>query len=132
MGAGEAWSTSLIWGRNHDTDTRHNLNSYLLESVYPFRRCNFFTTRIEYVDKDELFADNPELQVQLDRTAGSTFRIGAYTAGYTRDIGTLKMIETGIGLNATAYTLPAAIKPDYGDCPWGINLLVRFRLKPGR
>ena len=29
LGRGEAWSTSLVWGRNHDTDTGHNLNSYL-------------------------------------------------------------------------------------------------------
>jgi len=132
LGAGQAWSTSLIWGRNHDTDTHRNLNAYLLESVYPFRRKNFFTTRIEYVDKDELFADDPEFEAQLDRTAGSTFRIGAYTAGYTRDIGTFHMIETGIGMNATFYTLPDVIKPYYGDRPWGVNFLLRFRLKPGQ
>ena len=131
-GGGEAWSTSLIWGRNHDTDTRHNLNSYLLESVYPFRRRNFVTGRIEYVDKDDLFVDTPGLEAQLDRTAGSTFRIGAYTAGYTRDIGTFHMIETGIGANASIYTLPAAIKPYYGDRPWGVNIFLRLRLQPSR
>ncbi len=38
---------ALIWGRNHDTFTQHNLNSYLLESVVPWRRKNFFTGRIE-------------------------------------------------------------------------------------
>jgi hypothetical protein len=127
---GNSWSTSLIWGRNHDTYTQHNLNSYLLESVYPFRRRNFLTGRLEYVDKDELFADTPALAAQLDSTAGSTFRIGAYTAGYTRDIGILKMIETGIGSNASIYTLPAAIKPYYGDRPWGVNVFLRLRLKP--
>ena len=131
LGGGEAWSTSLIWGRNHDTGTGHNLNSYLLETVYPFRHRNFLTSRIEYVDKDELFADTPAIEEQLDRTAGSTFRIGAYTAGYTRDIGTFKMIETGIGANASVYALPAAIKPYYGDRPWGVNVFLRVRLKPG-
>jgi len=131
-GAGEAWSTSLIWGRNHDTYTGHNLNSWLLESVYPFRLRNFLTGRIEYVDKDELFADTPALEAQLDRTAGSTFRVGAYTAGYTRDIGAFKMVETGVGANASVYTLPAAIKPYYGDRPWGVNVFLRFRLRPGR
>jgi hypothetical protein len=132
MGAGKAWSTSLIWGRNHDTGTGHNLNSYLLESVYPFRRRNFLTGRVEYVDKDELFAGTPALAAQLDSTAGSTFRIGAYTAGYTRDIGTFKMVETGIGANASVYTLPDAIKPYYGERPWGVNVFLRIRLKPGR
>jgi hypothetical protein len=131
MSGGNSWSSSLVWGRNHDTYTQHNLNSYLLESVYPVRLRNFLTGRIEYVDKDELFADTPALEAQLDRTAGSTFRIGAYTAGYTRDIGTFKMIETGVGANASVYTLPAAIKPYYGDRPWGVNIFLRFRLKPG-
>jgi hypothetical protein len=132
MGAGEAWSTSLVWGRNHATDTGRNSNSYLLESVYPFHHRNFLTGRIEYVDKDELFADDLALEEQLDRTAGSTFRIGAYTAGYTRDIGTFKMIETGIGANASIYALPAAIKPYYGDRPFGVSVFLRVRLKPGR
>jgi hypothetical protein len=132
MDSGNAWSSSLIWGRNHDTFTHHNLNSYLAETVYPISNKNFLTGRIEYVDKDELFADMPTLEEQLDRTAGSTFRIGAYTAGYTRDIAIFKDIETGIGANATTYTLPSAIKPYYGDRPWGVNVYVRLRIKPNQ
>jgi hypothetical protein len=114
-----AWSTSLIWGRNHDTFTGHNLNSYLLETLLPVQRRNFLTGRIELVDKDELFA------------TGAIFRVKGYTAGYTRDIGTFRDIETGIGANATAYDIPAAIKPSYGDHPWGVNVYLRFRLKMG-
>ena len=130
VGGGHSWSTSLIWGRNHDTYTGRNLNSYLLESVYPFRHRNFVTGRAELVDKDELFADDPDLEEHLEHTAGSTFRIGSYTAGYTRDIGTFRKIETGLGANLTAYSLPAAIKPFYGDHPWGVSVFLRFRLKP--
>jgi hypothetical protein len=128
--AGNAWSCSLIWGRNHDTFTRHDLNSYLLETVYPIGRRNFLTGRAELVDKDELFADNPEFEERLTVSAGSTFRIGAYTAGYTRDIGRFADIETGLGANVTAYSLPNAIKPVYGDRPWGINVYLRLRLRP--
>jgi hypothetical protein len=127
-----AWSTSLIWGRNHDTFTQHNLNSYLVETVYPIGRKNFLTGRLEYVDKDELFADKPDLEELLDRTAGSTFRIGAYTAGYTRDISIFRDVETGIGANATTYTLPSVIKPYYGNRPWGISMYFRLRLKPNQ
>ncbi|HMD48861.1 MAG TPA: hypothetical protein VKG79_07175, partial [Bryobacteraceae bacterium] len=79
------WATSLIWGRNHQILNHRNLNSYLLESVLPFAGKNFITGRAELVDKDELFAGQPSLEATLDRTAGSTFRIGAYTIGYTRD-----------------------------------------------
>jgi len=127
---GSSWSTSLIWGRNHQVLDQRNLNSYLLESVAPFRRKNFFTARIELVDKDELFDDQPDLEAQLDRTAGSTFRIGAYTGGYTRDIGTFHKVETGIGANFTAYTMPAAIHAYYGDHPVSVSVFLRLRLHP--
>jgi hypothetical protein len=129
-GAGGDWSSSLIWGRNHDTFTQHNLNSYLFESVYPVSRKNVLTGRAELVDKDELFADNPDLENRLASTAGSTFRIGAYTGGYTRILGTFSHVETGVGANLTAYSLPSVIKPYYGDHPWGVNIYVRLRLKP--
>jgi hypothetical protein len=130
MPGGNSWSTSLIWGRNHDTRSQHNLNSYLLESVYPFRKKNFLTGRIEFVDKDELFANDHRLEHSLEHTAESIFRVHAYTFGYTRDIGTFKNVEVGLGANMTAYTVPSAIKPYYGDSPCGANIYLRLRLKP--
>ena len=128
MGA-SSWATSFIWGRNHDTSTQHNLNSYLAESVVPLGTKNFLTGRAELVDKDELFSDQPVIEAQLTAAAGSTFRIGSYTIGYTRDIPLCRLLETGIGFNVSAYTLPAAIKPSYGDRPVGGNIFIRFRLK---
>jgi len=114
------WSSSLIWGRNHKTAADHgpNTNSYALESVAPVGRKNFVTGRIELADKDEL---------QLGH--GSSYRIGAYTAGYTRDVDLIRFVQTGVGANFTAYTLPQALKPFYGDHPYGVNLYVRFRLR---
>jgi hypothetical protein len=127
---GASWSTSLIWGRNHKILDQRNQNSYLLESVLPYRKKNFFTGRIELVDKDELFSDQPALESSLARTAGSTFRIGAYTLGYTRDIGTFHNMQTGLGANFTVYTTPQAIKPYYGEHPAGFNVFARVRLNP--
>lgn len=115
-----SWSSSLIWGRDHSTATHRDLNSYLAESVLPVRRGNFITGRFELVDKDEL---------NIDTLPGRTFRIGAYTVGYTRDIELLRHVETGVGANITAYSLPAAIKPYYGSHPAGGNIYVRFRLR---
>ena len=132
---GSAWSSSFIWGRTHSTATHRNLNSYLVESVAPIRRGHFLTGRIELVDKDELFAAEPMLEDQLTEAFGSTFRVGAYTIGYTRDIPILpralsRLIESGIGVNFTAYSLPDAIKPAYGRHPVGGNIFLRFRLRP--
>ena len=100
------------------------LNSYLLESVLPIGRKNFITGRIELVDKDELFDNQTYLPIY-----GSTFRIGAYTLGYTRDIELFSYVETGIGANFSFYSLPDAIKPYYGDHPVGGNIFVRLRLR---
>jgi hypothetical protein len=124
-----AWASSLIWGRNHETLSGRNLNSYLAESLYPVARKNFLTGRIELVDKDELFQDQPVLEALLDRTAGSTFRVQAYTAGFTRDIAQIRDAETGLGFNVSAYAIPAAIQPYYGAHPWGVNVFLRVRLK---
>jgi hypothetical protein len=126
---GGSWSSSLIWGRLHSTYTKRNLNAYTAESVLPIRRKNFITGRIELVDKDELFAGEPFIEDFLDTYYGSTFRIGAYTLGYTRDIDIFPWIETGIGANVEAYSLPGAIKPYYGDHPIGGNIFLRLRLK---
>ncbi|HEV3199204.1 MAG TPA: hypothetical protein VGZ73_14925 [Bryobacteraceae bacterium] len=128
--SGGSWSSSLIWGRNHDTFTHRNLNSYLAESELPVTRRNFLTGRAELVDKDELFSDRPSLEELLDRTEGSTFRIGGYTIGYTRDVELSRYFETGVGANLTAYNLPRAIQPYYGDHPWGVSVYLRVRLKP--
>jgi len=123
---GGDWSSSLIWGRNHDTETKRNGDAYTLESVIPLNRKNLLTGRAELVDKNELFDALPALD-------GLSFRIGAYTLGYAREIGTaFKSLKTALGVNATTYSLPGAIKPYYGDRPWGVDVYLRVRLKqPG-
>jgi hypothetical protein len=120
MDSGTSWSSSLIWGRNHEQLSHRNINSYLFETLYPASRRNFLTGRIELVDKDEL---------ALPANLGTTFRIRAFTAGYTRDIGTFHSIETGLGANVTAYSIPSAITPYYGNHPWGVNIYLRLRLR---
>jgi hypothetical protein len=118
---GTSWSSSLIWGRNHPSFPRRDTDSWLFETLYPATRRDFLTARLEVVDKDEL---------DLPQSAGSIFRIHAYTGGYTHDIVTWRGIETGLGANFTAYGIPDAIKPYYGDHPWGVNVYLRLRLTP--
>jgi hypothetical protein len=117
LGTGRAWSSSLIWGRNHDTGSQHNLNSYLVESALPIHHSNFVTGRIELVDRDEL-------------SVPGIYRIGEYTIGFTRDVDLMRHLETGIGANFTTYSLPDSLRPLYGNRPVGGNIFVRFRLRP--
>lgn len=123
------WSSSLIWGRNHKTLEQRNINSYLAESVYQFRRKNYITGRFELVDKDELFDDQLAIRNHLDQTVGSTFRIAAYTLGYTRDVKMVPWLDTGLGANISLYGVPAAIQPYYGAHPTGVFVFLRARLK---
>lgn len=116
--AGSSWSSTLAWGRAHFTANDHNLNSYLAETVVPVSRKDFLTGRFELADKDE-----------LDPLLSGIFRIGAYTFGYTRDIALFSYVETGIGANFSAYSLPDSIKPLYGSHPVGGNVYIRFRLR---
>ncbi len=112
---GGAWSTSAIWGRNHNTATQQNTNAWLLETLFPVTAKDFVTGRFELAAKNELHPD--------------AFRVKAFTAGYTRDLFTRSNLETGIGANVTRYAIPEAIQPVYGGNPWGVNVYLRVRLK---
>ena len=128
-----SWSTSAVFGRNHDTATELGTNAFLLESVFPVTQKNLLTGRWESVDKDDLFAAQPAIEQQLQDTVGTTtFRIGAYTLGYTRYFSLWSPLDTGIGANLSMYTLPTAIVPYYGAHPFGVNLYLHFQLKPNR
>jgi hypothetical protein len=116
---GATWATSLIWGRNHHTISGRNSNSYLLETGFPLTQGNLVTGRIELVDKDELVPDR-------------SFRIAAFTAGYTRDFGHIPYVQSGIGANLTAYRVPGELAALYGAHPVALNVFVRFRLRGSR
>jgi hypothetical protein len=126
---GGVWSSSLIWGRNHKTADGSNSNAYLLETALPITKNNIFSGRIELVDKDELFNNDLALKQQLAQIAGTTFRIQAYTMGYTRDFPLVAWLESGVGANLTLYGVPTAIQPYYGAHPVGVNLFVRLRIR---
>lgn len=113
------WATSLVWGRNHKLEEATVQNSYLLESTVNFMRRNYGYTRLELVDKDELFPAAPPPH--------ETFRIAAYTFGAVRDLVQNAKVQIGLGADVTFYSKPAALEPIYGDQPAGIRLFLRFR-----
>ena len=94
-----------------------------------FREKNYITGRAELVDRDELFANQPAIEQHLAATVGTVFRVGAYTAGYTRDVHIVPYVITGIGGNVTLYNVPAAIQPFYGEHPAAFYMFLRFRLE---
>jgi hypothetical protein len=117
---GGSWATSAIWGRKHKELENRNLNSYLLESTVNFKVRNYAFSRLELVDKDELFPDQP---------AQATFRIGGYTFGGARDVVKNAVWQLALGADVTFYSKPAALIVRYGDDP--VSFQVFVRLRPG-
>jgi hypothetical protein len=114
------WATSLVWGRVHEIGPGNNLNGYLLESTVNFLRRDYFFTRLELVDKDELF---PQLAVQ------PSYRIGAYTFGGVRDVVQKREWQLGVGGDVTVYSKPAALDAAYGNFP--VSFQIFLRVRPG-
>jgi len=112
------WATAMIWGRKHKEETGTNLNSYLLESTVNFRSRNYAYTRLELVDKDELF---PEAAVH------PAYRIGAYTFGAVRDVFSSRTGQVGLGADLTFYSKPSTLDSSYGKNPVSFRIFLRFR-----
>jgi hypothetical protein len=119
LGQGD-WSTSVVWGRKHKDTEDTNQNSYLMESTLNFRQRNYAYTRLELVDKDELFPEWP---------THPSYRIGAYTFGGVRDLVHNQRWQLGLGGDVTFYTKPAVLDPIYGQNP--VSFHVFLRVRPG-
>jgi hypothetical protein len=116
-----SWATTLVWGRVHKIATDTTLNSYLLESTVNFLRRNYAFTRLELVDKNELFPQEPVQPV---------YRIGAYTFGGERDLIHNRAWQLGLGADVTFYSKPSALDASYGNNP--VSFQIFLRMRPGR
>jgi len=115
------WATTLVWGRVHKLATNTTLNSYLLESTFNFHSRNYVFSRLELVDKDELFPQAP---------VHSAYRIGAYTFGGVRDLIQNHAWQLGLGGDVTVYSKSTALDAAYGSYP--VSFQVFLRVRPGR
>jgi hypothetical protein len=114
------WATSLVWGRVHEVATTTRLNGYLLESTLNFLRRDYVFTRMELVDKNELF---PEAATH------PAYRIGAYTFGGVRDLVETRAWQLGLGGDVTFYSKPGVLDAAYGVHP--VSFQIFLRVRPG-
>jgi hypothetical protein len=112
------WATSLVWGRVHKIADGANLNGYLLESTLNFLRRDYVFTRLELVDKDELF---PQAAVH------PAYRIGAYSFGGGHDLVQNRAWQLGLGADVTVYSKPSALDAAYGSYPVSFQIFLRAR-----
>jgi len=116
--AAGSWATSLVWGHVHKIDSGTNLDGYLLESTLNFLRRDYAFTRLELVDKDELF---PQAVVH------PAYRIGAYSFGGVRDLVHNRAWQFGVGTDVTIYSKPGALDAAYGNYPVSFEIFLRMR-----
>jgi hypothetical protein len=112
------WATTVVWGRVHKVATDTTLNSYLLESTVNFRERNYAFTRLELVDKDELFPAAP---------VHPACRIGGYTFGGVRDLVHDRAWQLGLGADVTFYVKPGVLDAAYGVHPVSFQIFLRMR-----
>lgn len=123
-----SWASSLIWGRNHESHSGEifNLNGYVAESTVNFLDRNYFYTRLELVDKNQLLRDDDRLRLGIAEHHPS-FRIGAYTFGGARDVWNTEKTSLAIGSDLTFYSKPSILDSVYGTNPVSWKLFVRLR-----
>lgn len=124
------WLTTAIWGRNRKQFSAAPQNSYLLESLLGRGR-NVVFTRLELVDKDELFPPQQTYPpTESAATAGllrRQFRIGAYTFGASHSLLEDERWDVTLGADLTAYSKPPALDAVYGSNPISFQIFIRLR-----
>lgn len=75
-------------------------------------------TRMELVDKDELFPNSPWLP---------SFRIGEYTFGGAHDLVQSRLWQLALGADLTFYSKASALDSRYGKSPVSFQFFVRVR-----
>src|SRR6202522_516889 len=113
-----SWATSVIWGRVHQVFDNHNLNGYLLETTANFKLRNYAFSRMELVDKDELFPENPLYP---------SYRIGAYPFGGAHDLIQSPLWQLALGADLIFYSKPETLDSAYGKDPVSFQIFLRVR-----
>lgn len=123
------WATTLIWGRNHGSHDGElfNQNGYTAESTVKFIDKNYLSTRLELVDRNELLREEDFDKLGLDHHSPPSFRVGAYTFGYSREVWNTDKISVAVGSNFSFYSKPQILDTLYGKNPTSYRFFIRFR-----
>ena len=120
LGDDTNWSTSFVWGQNHDTG-EGKTQSFLLETNYQRYRDTIYA-RWERVEKS-----GHEL-VLKDVDLAKVFPVNAATIGYVRDLSHGNGLDVGLGGQFTLDFWPNELDRYYGGAPgYGFEFFLRIR-----
>ena len=110
--AARRWGTTLAWGRNAKSgpEGSRSLDGWILESRLEAAHGLDVFARAERVANDELLDAR-------DPRAGEPFRVGKVSLGAVYDFARTGPVQWGVGLLASTFDVPAALRADYGSHP---------------
>jgi hypothetical protein len=120
LGHDSNWSTTFVWGQNHDTG-EGKTQSFLIESDYQRGRDTVYARweRVEKSGHELVLAPADESRI---------FPVSAYTLGYVRDLTHGKGIDIGLGSQFTLNDFPSSLDRYYGDdLGYAFEFFVRIR-----
>jgi len=151
-------ASAVIWGR--ESEDLGDFNSFLVESTLTLDDRNHVYTRAELADKYGLLPQQyapAVIRFKAAKSEGSgplnhnpslpdggpipsgyipvptrrTFRVGAFTVGYVRDVYEDERIVVGLGADVTGHLRPGILDARYGEHPTGARFFVRVRPSSG-
>jgi hypothetical protein len=123
LGRERLWQSTFAWGRNDPSglDYGRRSDAYLAETALQLHRNTLFG-RVENVDKDELFDDDPASPL-----AGRAFNVTKLSLGAYHAIP-LGKIAADLGGLVSKYDLPGALHAAYDADPTSFMLFLRLRI----
>jgi hypothetical protein len=121
-------SSTLVYGIINKKWFDQKLDSYLAEGLLRMGDRHSISTRVERMEKDELFPHfhpptKPPVKPRIP-----TFTINSFLVGYTYDFLVRSPIRLGVGANMTFHSMPEDLELVYGEGPRSRAVFVRARL----
>ncbi len=113
------WQTTFAWGQNSN-DPGAILDAYLLESALNINKTHTLLGRIEQVEKNELFTEEP-LEHEI-------FDVTKVSLGYIYDFPEKNNMQWGIGGLAGIHFLPDRLEDFYGENPMSYMAFLRLKI----
>jgi hypothetical protein len=121
---GEQRGVSWLASFGQNREIHGNLEAYLFEAHIRASDRNTVYTRLESTAKSILDVGfHPVGTFHRHRQS----QVGAFTAGYVRDVLRASSGAFGVGGDVTAYAVPANLSEPYGS-PLSFHLFVRYRM----
>jgi hypothetical protein len=126
---GGPFAATLVWGRNLEAGGASD--AWLAEAAWLAGRQDQIFGRFELVDKDAVLLRTKRLPEE--GAPQEIARIGAWTLGYTRELGLglPAALSAGAGLDVTLYSFPRSLEAAYGSTPVSVHAFFRLRWNAG-